>query len=45
MCDRKRGENLSLFLIIRHGTLELASKDVFDIYLEHYRLCFIFNVE
>jgi hypothetical protein len=45
MCDRKSGENRSWFLIIRHGTLELALKAVFAIYLEQHRLCFILDVE
>jgi hypothetical protein len=29
MCNRKSGENLSWFLILRHGTLELDSKESF----------------
>jgi hypothetical protein len=45
MCDRKSGENRSWFQIIRHGMLELALKEVFAIYLEQYRLCFMFDVE
>jgi hypothetical protein len=43
--DKKSGENRSWFQIIRHGALELALKEIFAIYLEQHRLCFIFHVE
>jgi hypothetical protein len=38
MCDKKSGENHSLFQIIRHGALELALKEFFAIYFERHRL-------
>ncbi len=45
MCDQKSGENRLWFLIIRHGSLELALKEVFAIYLEQHRLYFILDVQ
>jgi hypothetical protein len=45
MRDQNSGENRSWFQVIRHGALELALKEMFAIYLEQHRLCFIVHVE